>query len=134
MATPQRIYIDCTVTYYTGLNTCIQRVVNNVISRSANLSQKYGIEIIPVVAVSGTFKKLYDVIEESKQPSLRRTVLQRWSALKQRISKFFQVASDNPSQLAAFIARMLHAGLHLTYILLCSMFQIVNFVQSLSTR
>ena len=81
MPVPKIIYIDCTATYNSGLNTGIQRVVNNVIAHATDLSQSFGVEIIPVVAVSGGFKKLHDMAVISRQPStlggIRKKLLKR---------------------------------------------------------
>lgn len=52
---PKSIFIDCTATYYTGLNTGIQRVVRNIIARIDNLEQLYGIKCVPVVLKEGQF-------------------------------------------------------------------------------
>ena len=52
---PQRIFIDCTSTYMTGLNTGIQRVVRGLVERERALSAHAGIPCIPVIA----FKKRY---------------------------------------------------------------------------
>jgi len=51
------IYIDCTNTVFTGLNTGIQRVVRNIIQRIAHTKQLDGWNIVPVVAVMGNFYK-----------------------------------------------------------------------------
>ena len=49
---PSRIcYIDCTGTFNSGLNTGIQRVVRNIISRSQGLNGYLGYRYIPVVSV-----------------------------------------------------------------------------------
>lgn len=52
---PQRIYIDCTSTYATGLNTGIQRVVRALVEREQALTQHTGIPCIPVIAFRGRF-------------------------------------------------------------------------------
>ena len=52
---PRRIFIDCTSTYMTGLNTGIQRVVRGLVEREQALSAHAGIPCIPVIA----FKKRY---------------------------------------------------------------------------
>jgi O-antigen biosynthesis alpha-1,2-rhamnosyltransferase len=45
----QTIYIDCTHTYFSGLNTGIQRVVRKVITNLSFLDIKENISVIPVV-------------------------------------------------------------------------------------
>ena len=52
---PRRIFIDCTSTYMTGLNTGIQRVVRGLVEREQALSAHAGIPCVPVIA----FKKRY---------------------------------------------------------------------------
>ena len=45
-----KIYIDCTHTYYSGLNTGIQRVVRNIVISSKIISKENAnIEVIPVI-------------------------------------------------------------------------------------
>jgi len=51
------IYIDCTNTVFTGLNTGIQRVVRNIIQRVTHNSKIDSWNIVPVVAVMGKFYK-----------------------------------------------------------------------------
>ena len=52
---PSRIYIDCTSTYATGLNTGIQRVVRGLVEREQALSQYAGVPCIPVIALGGRY-------------------------------------------------------------------------------
>jgi glycosyltransferase involved in cell wall biosynthesis len=51
------LYIDCTSTYITGLNTGIQRVVRNIVSRARMFEQKYNYTSCPVVIIDGEFYK-----------------------------------------------------------------------------
>lgn len=51
------IYIDCTNTVFTGLNTGIQRVVRNVIQRLPSDIEAERPKFVPVVAVMGGFYK-----------------------------------------------------------------------------
>ncbi len=44
-----RILIDCSDTYIENLNTGIQRVVRNIVSRSAIITEVSGAEVIPVI-------------------------------------------------------------------------------------
>jgi len=50
------IYVDCTNTVFTGLNTGIQRVVRNIVKRLSTDTQ-FGDKLVPVVAVNGYFYK-----------------------------------------------------------------------------
>ena len=108
MSNPKTIYIDCTATYYSGLNTGIQRVVNNVITRAIELSKHFDIEIIPVVAVSGGFKKHLDMPVISMPPTFQQGVRQKSFTAKQRISKFLWAASASTSKIVAFLAKTTH--------------------------
>lgn len=51
----KKAYIDCTFTYQSGLNTGIQRVVRNIVSRAGRAHEKFGYDIQPVVCVLGRF-------------------------------------------------------------------------------
>lgn len=51
----QTIYIDCTNTVFSGLNTGIQRVVRNIIQRISSHQGDLGTRFVPVVAVMGCF-------------------------------------------------------------------------------
>ncbi|MDR3581109.1 MAG: glycosyltransferase [Oryzomonas sp.] len=59
------VYIDCTETICSGINTGIQRTVRNIINRHALISNIYGIKVIPVVALNGKFHK-YNVDNDRK--------------------------------------------------------------------
>jgi len=50
---PGTVYIDCSFTIYSGLNTGIQRVVRNIICRSNSLSSTFNVPCIPVVFAFG---------------------------------------------------------------------------------
>lgn len=52
---PRRIYIDCTSTYLTGLNTGIQRVVRGLVEREQALSEHIGVPCIPVIALKNRY-------------------------------------------------------------------------------
>lgn len=52
---PKNIFIDCTATYYTGLNTGIQRVVRNVIERIDYIEETFGIKCTPVILKENEF-------------------------------------------------------------------------------
>ncbi len=53
--TSRTIYIDCTATYYLGINTGIQRVVRNIVKRAVALSDTEGQKFVPVVSNFGHF-------------------------------------------------------------------------------
>lgn len=129
MPVPKIIYIDCTATYNSGLNTGIQRVVNNVTTRAIGLSQDFGVEIIPVVAVSGGFKKLNDMVVISRQPSTLGGIRKKLSTLKQRISKLLWEASASSSPLVALLAQKTYAGFRALAFLLRRLLKIFRSVR-----
>jgi alpha-1,2-rhamnosyltransferase len=49
------VYLDCTETLLAGLNTGIQRVVRNVVSRAPAASQALGVPCVPVFLRAGRF-------------------------------------------------------------------------------
>ena len=103
MTNPKTIYIDCTATYYSGLNTGIQRVVNNVISRADDLSRKFNVEIIPVVAASGGFKKYIDMPVFIRHKTLQPKARQIFFTANQRITNLLWEASASSSPLVALL-------------------------------
>ena len=52
---PRRIYIDCTSTYLTGLNTGIQRVVRGLVEREVLLTNTLNVPCLPVIALQGRY-------------------------------------------------------------------------------
>lgn len=61
------VYLDCTATLFSGLNTGIQRVVRNVIKRQKLMEQEFEIKVTPVVGVMGTFYEVSaDVVLDAK--------------------------------------------------------------------
>ncbi len=56
MSESQRtVFIDCSATYYLGINTGIQRVVRNLIKRAPEAAARQDLQCIPVVARFGHF-------------------------------------------------------------------------------
>jgi len=52
-----KVYLDCTHTYNSGLNTGIQRVVKNIVKNIKELEDEFGLEIIPITAQNNTYLK-----------------------------------------------------------------------------
>lgn len=52
-----KIYLDCTHTYNSGLNTGIQRVVKSIVKNIYVLKAELNLEIIPVISVSDRYYK-----------------------------------------------------------------------------
>ncbi len=65
---PNKIYLDCTHTYNSGLNTGIQRVVKNIVKNIPQVSKELGIEIIPVVSISNQYYS-FDAFSEGNKKS-----------------------------------------------------------------
>lgn len=57
---PRTIYIDCTVTVHSGLNTGIQRVVRNILKRISLLSETFTVPCIPVFFAFGRIWMIKD--------------------------------------------------------------------------
>lgn len=53
-----KIYFDCTFTYHSGLNTGIQRVVRNIISRNHLYKEKYGVEPSSVISFNNHYYEI----------------------------------------------------------------------------
>lgn len=53
-----KIYFDCTFTHYSGLNTGIQRVVRNIISRQQLYKDKFNAETVPVISFDGHYYEI----------------------------------------------------------------------------
>lgn len=51
------IFIECTHTYHSDLNTGIQRVVRNIVRFSPAVGNELGFDVVPVIAVNGRFEK-----------------------------------------------------------------------------
>ncbi|OSS42395.1 Glycosyltransferase [Desulfurella amilsii] len=99
---PKSIFIDCTATYYTGLNTGIQRVVRNIIARIDNLEQAYGVKCVPVILKEGQF------IAISKEDLLNKKPNQTVLKVKVLLSKLL------PSKLY-FFAKNLYGKFFLIF-------------------
>lgn len=49
------IYIDCSATYYLGINTGIQRVIRNVVKRAPAAAADKGVRCVPIISKYGQF-------------------------------------------------------------------------------
>jgi len=68
-----KIYLDCTHTYNSGLNTGIQRVVKNTVKNIPFVSKELDVEIIPVVSISNqyrTFDKFPKIVRKNNDLKL----------------------------------------------------------------
>lgn len=86
------LYIDCTSTYITGLNTGIQRVVRNIVSRAKKFEDQYGYISCPVVIIDGEFYKFEFNVEatsgkgKTALPNQVKSLLEKW---KNQFSRLF---------------------------------------------
>lgn len=66
------VYLDCTFTHQSGLNTGIQRVVRSIIARAGLLESEFGVKIIPIVSVFGRYYRV-SINEILNQKSMTAT-------------------------------------------------------------
>lgn len=66
----KKVYLDCTFTYHSGLNTGIQRVVRNILARHQLAQEKFGYEFQPVVCILGRYYKIPADEVLRRQPAL----------------------------------------------------------------
>lgn len=50
------LFIECTHTYHSDLNTGIQRVVRNVLRNAPEVAERYGFDVVPVIWVEDRFE------------------------------------------------------------------------------
>ncbi|MES2536574.1 MAG: glycosyltransferase family 1 protein [Pseudomonadota bacterium] len=67
-----RIYIDCTDTYHSDLNTGIQRVVRNLVNHSKEAGNALGVECIPVMIVGDGYVPVQQLQYDFKKRSAFR--------------------------------------------------------------
>jgi alpha-1,2-rhamnosyltransferase len=100
-----KIYIDCTHTYYSGLNTGIQRVVRSIIKNSFSIDKN--IKIIPVV-LSGTS---YMQVEELPTNSFTSEKIGFKNLLKKSYSKI-----RNYLKIIPFCGKILYSPIVTSYL------------------
>lgn len=61
-----KIYLDCTHTYNSGLNSGIQRVVKNIVKNVPEVAKEIDVDIIPVVSISNQYYS-FDAFPEVNQ-------------------------------------------------------------------
>lgn len=54
------IFVECTHTYESDLNTGIQRVVRNIVRHAPSVAARYGYDVVPVILKEGTFVEVDD--------------------------------------------------------------------------
>ncbi len=89
---PRTIYIDCTDTFFRGLNTGIQRVVRNMVNRAKYLEETFGIRCVPVVFAFGS---AWGVTNFQRISRLYRT--------KQKLYRFARALFHRAGLVAAYV-------------------------------
>jgi glycosyltransferase involved in cell wall biosynthesis len=87
---PRCIYLDCTETYSTLLNTGIQRVVHNIVVRANYLTKRFGVPCIPVFALSGGYLPLSAIIFYLKYRGIGRRILEKGDHFYTKLERFFK--------------------------------------------
>eukprot|EP01037_Dinobryon_pediforme_P002579 gene2579-2619_t len=98
------LFVECTHTYHSDVQSGIQRVVRNILRNAAEVADSHGFEVIPVVFEGGQFRHadvdqvLHDklAVPRTAETPTRQTVWQRLRSAR------------NPRELAIFIARPLY--------------------------
>jgi alpha-1,2-rhamnosyltransferase len=91
-----RLFIECSATYYRGLNTGIQRVVRNIVQLGPSFAEDHGLEIVPVVVEYGHFWRMKEAAQIGAA-SKRKTSFIR---LGTRLSVWLQQMEDRIVELA----------------------------------
>jgi alpha-1,2-rhamnosyltransferase len=113
-----RIYIDCTHTYHSELNTGIQRVVRNIVNHSKNVGKSLGVDCIPIIQSPDGYVRITDLNYNLKKRFLFR-VRWRLNDYYSRIIRHLTKRLSSPR-----IVRFLKAGKHefgLTWLILLFM-------------
>lgn len=88
----RKIYLDCTHTYNSGLNTGIQRVVKNIVKNSQIIAKEMNLEIIPVVLINKSyysFDFFLDIKDKSNNIELKNHIKKIYKFLKFFLSFIF---------------------------------------------
>lgn len=75
------LYIECTYTYHTDLNTGIQRVVRNIVAQAKYLEDELGMRCVPVIYENGNFLPIPGIpipIERKNEPGSWKTRLKAY--------------------------------------------------------
>lgn len=97
----KKIYVECTHTYGSDLNTGIQRVVRNLLARLPQIAHEKGIEIVPVVLREGEFLPVSALPDSSSESEKTPGILRRlktylknlYRALRQLLAALFPFRS-----------------------------------------
>lgn len=62
-----KIFIECTHTHFTDINTGIQRVVRNIVKHAEHAGNLLGVDCIPVIYRDGAFRRIPEIAAPSPQ-------------------------------------------------------------------
>lgn len=99
-----KIYFDCTFTYHSGLNTGIQRVVRNIISRDNQYRDKYGVEPASVISFNNHYYEIDRAFVLDNKPvtaSIGQRIKSTFDKIRQRGLRNF----DSGEATFRFVAR-----------------------------
>jgi alpha-1,2-rhamnosyltransferase len=112
MAKIKRIFLECTHTYETSINTGIQRVVRNIINNSEYISKEIGIECKPVIVKHGHFLAIDKITENiplrANIISFLKKVYRKLHPISQRIPFFNRIEQFLFSE-PGYITIIIHA-------------------------
>lgn len=72
-----KIYLDCTHTYNSGLNTGIQRVVKNIVKNRYEVQKELNVEVIPVILTNNKYYKFNDFPQINQKKNRLKKVLKK---------------------------------------------------------
>ena len=87
---PRYIYIDCTETSSSSLNTGIQRVVRNIVVRAEYLTHRFGVPCIPVVAFDGGYLPLSTIKIYWKYEETRWRISEKGKQFYTKLKRLFK--------------------------------------------
>lgn len=120
------VYVDCTDTITSCNNTGIQRNVNNIIQRSCLISDKYKVDIIPVISISGalyTYNYFCNNIYRKRLSNI-------FARLRNLLDKIYINKNENHSCEADVQARCASSGLHHKIIEFCRLIMPYFFIMA----
>lgn len=91
-----KIYFDCTFTYHSGLNTGIQRVVRNIISRDQLYKNKYDSDTAAVISFNNHFYEIDRAFVLNVKPvtaSIGQRIKTLFDGIRQRVLRNFKINS-----------------------------------------
>lgn len=124
----QKVYLDCTFTYHSGLNTGIQRVVRNLVRRIPLFRNEFGIEAYPIISFLNRYYYIYPELVLNTKPVT--------ASLGARIKLAFEAAKRACLKLTSFnhpLNKCANIILSALEYLLKKCFSLIKFVRTLKT-